>query len=238
MNVPLGGEVVVKTRLTAHVRTYFSISHVLGASMFAREAARIERDYAHEDWPKVHSIHRSYVVGAIFSSVAFVESTINEVFADAADSNIHEHLRGIDPTFVPLLRSGPPRRGAGTLDKYDAALLAIGRPVFGTDTAPRQEVQHLVWLRNALVHFQPESLLAIDSEHGPIPQHKLERLLSEQFSLNPFSGAGNPFWPDKCLSHGCAAWAVAASVRFVDGFTSMVGTASHIEHVRAQLETT
>jgi hypothetical protein len=37
------------------------------------------------------------------------------------------------------------------------------------------------------------------------------------FTLNPLMPT-NPFFPDRCLSHGCANWAVETSLRFVREF--------------------
>ncbi len=50
------------------------------------------------------------------------------------------------------------------------------------------------------------------------------RLRDRGFAPNPFfSGSGNPFFPDKCLGHGCAKWALESSVEFADAFFSRMG---------------
>lgn len=38
----------------------------------------------------------------------------------------------------------------------------------------------------------------------------------------PFTGKGNPFFPDRCLSHGCAVWAWNAALSFCDEFFDRV----------------
>jgi hypothetical protein len=62
-------------------------------------------------------------------------------------------------------------------------------------------------------------------------------MLQGKFNLNPLTGAGNPFYPDKCLGHGCAEWAVNSSIKFVDEFFEKLGSTPVFDHVREQLKT-
>ena len=79
----------------------------------------------------------------------------------------------------------------------------------------------VIKLRNELIHFKP-----VWQEHGPRDmkdQTKWEKSLSNQFAVNPLAGAANPYFPDKMLGHGCAAWCIDSVLAFSDQFWQSVG---------------
>jgi hypothetical protein len=86
--------------------------------------------------------------------------------------------------------------------------------------APYQDAWLLVQLRNALVHYKPEWIIGA----APVAvRHEFEKKLANKFALNPFTGAGNPFYPDKCLGHGCAKWSLMSSIAFINEFYVRLG---------------
>lgn len=96
-------------------------------------------------------------------------------------------------------------------------------------------MQSVIRLRNALVHFEPESLPAGRRAADMRTSHKFEGMLKGKFSLNPFTGEGNAFWPSKALSHGCAKWALKSTVAFVEDFVGRMGGKLIIHHVKPEL---
>src|SRR5947209_7262134 len=78
-------EVTFSFNLTIKSRTYLSISHILAADLFSQNCARIENEYNGIFLIELFNDHRSYVIGAIFSAVSFLEVTINEFLADTLD---------------------------------------------------------------------------------------------------------------------------------------------------------
>jgi len=225
-------------RLMADMRGYFSIYHIQSAALFAREAAGIERTYQPSDWLKVSSKHQAYVVAAIFACAAFLEATINELFADAVDGFLKEYLEGVEPELVASLAlEGRSKRFSGTMEKYNLAFDIAGHTRFDREHDLAQEAQFLLWLRNALIHYQPETRRVLDTAGNDPPPHRFESLLAGRFRTNPFAGEGNPFWPEKCLSHGCAAWGVATAISFVEEFTARMGTNLIISGVCSALGT-
>jgi hypothetical protein len=62
----------------AAVRSYYSTQHLWAAQHFTRLAADFER--GHADQSRIFLQHRSYVMGAVMESVAFLEAFINEMF--------------------------------------------------------------------------------------------------------------------------------------------------------------
>lgn len=221
-----------------HSRVYLSIGHLKNAAHFARLTGEIER-YTEFSWG-IFDPHEAYAMGAVLSSVAFLEAAVNELYSDAADdSHPSEIMRSIGegyamkmPKDVRGLLAGlwgteRFRIGARTLEKYEIALRTAGAAGFDTGAQPYQDVALLIQLRNALIHFEPQS-----HHQGEDEPTRFERRLRGKFPLNPLAAPpinplGKdpllPFLPDKCLGYGCAVWALESSVAFTQEFFSGMG---------------
>jgi hypothetical protein len=208
---------------TPRLKTHFNVQHMVAAAVFARKVYEIEASYDNEEGlvsGEAHYAHRGYVAGAVFSAVASLEATINELFIDAQDRDPHT-FKGADPVFAPSLarRWGKVERRP-TLRKYQIALELAKKQEFPKDSSPYEEVDSLIDLRNALVHYKPE--WDIDQR-----KHKeIEDRLKSRFALNPFSGPNDAFFPKKCLGHGCAEWAINSGVSFINEFFGRLGLAT------------
>jgi hypothetical protein len=106
---------------------------------------------------------------------------------------------------------------------------------FDRGAQPYQDVRHLIELRNALMHYEPKDV--VSPPRNQQERHKFEKALKGRFPKNPFMGRGNAFYPDKCLGHGCAAWAVGSSVDFIDQFCEKIGIEPTYRSIRAILIT-
>lgn len=218
-------------------RFYFSHYHIQAAALFARRSAKLEKEHGGKNvtTSEVFSEHRAYVTGAILSAVSFLEAEINEIFADAADDQ-REHIHQLGDVIFLLSRMwslGVPKTASyPVLDKYLIALALADRPGFDKGAAPYQDVRLLIKLRNALVHFEPE-YTARDASGS----RRLEQNLRGRFPLNPLTGSRTPFFPELCMSHGCAKWAVESSVKFVDDFCSRMALRPVFDGIRPTLAT-
>jgi hypothetical protein len=67
-------------------------------------------------------------------------------------------------------------------------------------------------------------------------EKKLIKSLRGKFSTIPWIGNNNPFFPDKCLSYGCARWAVESSFAYSDEFYKKLGVPAPYEHIRQYLQ--
>lgn len=222
----------------AEHRNYFSTHHIQAAAYFTRQAKAIETERAGST--EFSPEHRSYAMAAVFFAVSFLEAGVNELFADASDGQ-KERLAGLPEDTIILMaemwHQGIPRTARyPVLEKYAIALSLARRPALNRGQAPWQPAQALVQLRNALVHYEPESIEA-DSTKQPDEAHPLERTLKGLFAPNPLTSAGNPFYPDKVLGHGCAAWAVRSATGFADAFAKLLGSVAPHDHVRTNLGT-
>ncbi len=118
------------------------------------------------------------------------------------------------------------------LQKYQFVLTAANKDAFNRGNSPYQEVDNLIKLRNALVHYKPEW----DTD---LKNHKvIENRLKSRFNINPFSHDSSVFFPKKCLGHGCAEWSVKSTIEFIEDFYRRMGfTPKWDEEKLARLKT-
>lgn len=238
--VSLSETISWKESVTIQVRTYLSIQHVQSAALLSRHSAQVEKANGENPGPNTITEHAAYVVGCILSSVAFLEAAVNEFFADAAD-HPNELKQTLDQDTIEMLaitwRSGLfSRAGLSVLEKFQFALQIGKKEGFDSGRLPYQDVSLLIRLRNSLVHYQPESVTVIcQNDPEAVSIQNLERQLKGKFGLNPLVGCGGPFFPQKCLSHGCAEWAVRSSLALSDEFYSKLGLKPPYHHVKHTL---
>jgi len=200
---------------SVRMRTYYSIHHIRSAAQFARSSKMIEASYSGNFTDELFNEHRAYVTGAVILATSFVEATINELFSNASEGT-SEQTKEMRTETLDLLVSVwklPKIERLSILEKYQLALTLAKRELFDKGASLYQNAHLLIALRNELVHYKPTWV------GGDIDLTKLQRQLQAlKFSLNPLM-PNNPFFPDQCLSHGCAKWAVEASLLFVREFS-------------------
>ena len=218
----LKGSIKVKSTLgvsvTASVKTNFSSHHMLSAAHFARQSAIIEKNYKDGITDELRAEHRAYVTGAIIVSVASLEATINEVFISAIDND--NLFKDFDPTIPKVLSefwTWDVVERSSILEKYRCVLAVANKEAFDHGNPPYQEVNDLIKLRNALVHYKPEWDTDLKNHKG------IENRLKSRFNINPFSHDNNAFFPKKCLGHGCAEWSVKSTIEFIEDFYRRMG---------------
>lgn len=227
------------------IKNYLSLYHILAAAYFARQCLNIElrRDEASQKYDDDSAIeHRALVMASIASSVSFIEAAINEIFADAADKqHKSEHIKQLDQETQDLLASlwevESYPRAASTLDKYQAALKLAKKPILEKGKKPFQDVKILIELRNALVHFKPEWVVADTGGVNQADLNILENKLKNKFPLNPFLKDARPLFPTRCMSHGCAKWAVISAITFAERFYTDMGMTNPLDTIRKNLQT-
>ncbi len=218
-------------------RAYFSILYIQAAARFGRDSAALEKSYTGQYDSELLIKDQCYVLGSILSSVAFLEALINELVSDAREGN-RGQLKSLPIEDRKWILNIPETARYSILDKYRMFLALVRRDPFDEKRRPFQDVKHLIELRNALAHFKPEWIEHDRSRtQDQKTLHKFEKSLRSRFSPNPIVGAGNPFYPNKCLGHGCAAWAVTSSLSLADEFCAKIGIKPTYDHVRQFLAT-
>lgn len=202
------------------VRQYLSAQHLWSARYAARRCVEREAEVLSQN--SIDIEHRSLAIIAVMSSVAFLEALVNEVWCDVIDTKPGERntrLEGLPESGRELMRElwakDGLERSLTVLQKYQLALGFSGHPRFDNGTDPYQNVNRLVRLRNALVHFMPET-------HDIDIEHKLEKQLKGVFPDNP-QLVGGPWYPNQALGAGCANWACEVSSKLADEWWRRMG---------------
>ena len=132
----------------------FQREHLLAASYFVAMAKRIESRGTAAVGSEGMTRHRASVTGAIVSSVAFLESSINELYLEFQRA-------GDDGTPIPtrahtqLETLWPSAEGAPLTLRYQVALQSVDAERFNERRSTFKNVERLLELRDALVHHQP-----------------------------------------------------------------------------------
>ena len=191
------GETNVRSRLTAQ--------QLWAAMHFARLCD--EREQTLLAFDNVDFPHRSYAMAAVKFSGAFLESLVNDIYSEAADPFMVANSPRMKP-LAPSVIAGLAAEWNATeaankfkpvLDKFSMALKIAGAPRFDRGAKPYQPTADLVELRNRLVHFKP------GWETSRAPAEMAVRLGNKiPENRQPI---GLPWFPNRCLGSGCAAWA-------------------------------
>jgi hypothetical protein len=216
-------------------RFYYSHYHIMAAAFFARQSAQLEREYRSRESisTEAFSQHRAYVTGSIFSAVSFLEGQINEVFTDAADDR-RDFIHNLGDRIFLLAEMWnldvPRTAGYPILKKYEIALALAQKEPLDRGALSYSDAKLLIRLRNALIHYEP-----LSSTSSAKSSQSEEQKFRGKFPINPLTGSKTPFFPERCLGHGCAKWAVESSVTFVDQFCSKLGIEPVFNSIRNSL---
>jgi hypothetical protein len=208
-------------------RDCFSVRYIQSAAVLCRLGYHIEKEYSESGEVSEEACirHEAFILNSILSSVAFLESIINELYSDAVDN---AYVFYDDKNEMLLKTIGEKWNNEKNFDrqpllhKFQKILLIAGAPEFEDDDPAFTNVRNLIEIRNFLMHYRREWLTVkkgrMAGESGETHGEKLEKILKTRFAPNPFAHKNQPFFPDKCLGHGCAEWAVVNSLIISDEF--------------------
>ena len=206
--------VTISESLGVQRRHYLASDHLLAASMSSRSCSEYEMRNSGKG---LNRIHRTHAMTTVMSSVAFLESLVNEIYQDSA-----EGVPGIvDP--LPsecrqmLAEFWKSQGQANLVLKSQMALLFAGKPKIEMGNGVGQELGLLIAWRNALIHYKPEW-------HGDEQPTKLEQRLSGRFPRSRLVPENSPdAWPLWALGAGGAAWSIRVARDFADEWTARLG---------------
>jgi hypothetical protein len=197
--------------LDAHVRVIdnFALQHLRAAAMFRDHLIVLERRNAGAPSDDFFEESRCYGSACIMSATACLEALINEFYI-AHNSPLRNKFTDFETQF--WAENGLWRKR--TLDKYQTALKVLGIRRIDKQSATYKNAKALIGLRNTIVHFKPawddvrQSTVALVNE------------LEGKFELSPFVDGKADFIGMRCMSAGCAEWAVATAYSFIHEFDS------------------
>ena len=167
-NDPMVSSTVHLTTTQSGVETVnLSYQHCQAARLFARKCSEIETTAISQEggWKDPRRESEMYAIGAVLSSVAALEASINELYLQAIDQSERTEvskdgrLGSLSKPQMKLLGQLWPtidKKRFAILDKYQITLTACGEDPLEKDREPFQSAATLIKLRNALTHFKPE----------------------------------------------------------------------------------
>lgn len=198
-----------KAQFRGQVISNFALTHFAAAKCFASKVREIENAHVGQSLGNFGQEISIYCVSCIIVAVASLEALINELFIAPGP------LRESEPNFDKYFWGGEGERGLGResiLAKYKEAMSILHKPALSKDEDFYKNTEALIWFRNYLIHFKP----LWDDERR---NDRLEDQLDGKFDLSPFfSDDGAGFLATKCMSAGCAEWAVRTVAEFVQEF--------------------
>jgi hypothetical protein len=115
--------------VTLRLKTGLSIYLASAAALFARNTLKAEKDYAKAKSDMLLMEHRSYCIGAVMMSAAFLEASINELYLEAVDRN--QNTFGKHPKLAELMdHVWETIEGHSIVAKYQIALTLGDKPPF------------------------------------------------------------------------------------------------------------
>ena len=199
---------------TAKSRTNLALHHLFAACRFAARIGEIERQNRSQPFGSFWEEILQNSLGVATLSVACIEGYANEFYFEFyfEPSAI---APGLNPAATDLVAELLDKESI--LRKFSAALtFRSGKPL-DLGVTPVQNVDALIKLRNAVVHFRPEWFEEQDRHE------KLSKILRCKFNASPFFLPEEPFFPRAWASHDFATWALKSSVAFLEHFYGQVG---------------
>ena len=193
----------------AQVISNFALTHFQAATLFSQRCKEVESDNAGKQFDEFFQEIRIYCSSSIITASASLEALINELFMTRGA--LQDAIPDFDTFFWGNHEaSGLERKSA--LDKYKKAINFLDKSPLSKDDKPYRRAESLIAFRNYLIHFKP----LWDDERR---NESLEDRLSGQFETSPFPDEGADFLTMKCMSSGCASWAVQTVTDFVSYFS-------------------
>jgi len=187
----------------------FALTHFNAAKHFSQKCGEIESANSDQPFGNYFEEISIYCSSSIISASASLEALINELYI--APGPLHDSISDFDTFFW----GNSETRGfewESALKKYKKAINLLEKPSLSRDDEAYRNAESLIGFRNYLIHFKP----LWDDEHR---DESLEYSLSGQFEISKFVDEGANFLAMKCMTSGCANWAVQSVNNFVSYFS-------------------
>lgn len=188
------------------------------------------------------ALYYANLTSSIFLITAFLESQINELFADAANNEIlseNDEESLIISNLKESWLNNIPRTGKySILEKYQTAIEIGINDKLDKGSKLCQDIYFLTRIRNALIHHESEIVTTTISDNKGTSSQTLEKSFGNRYKMNPFVAIGNPFFPDKCISLGCVCWGIVRAVEFTKMFFEKIGLDHYVDDTLRNIKKT
>ena len=204
-------------------RTNLALHHLFAACRFSARVGEIESANAGQPFAAFWEEILQNSLGVAVLTVAALESYANEMYFEGSVLKL-----GMNAASAADLAEIIDRESI--LTKYSLALSISVDKRLDLGISVTQNVDALIKLRNAVVHFRPEWFDEQDKHE------KLSILLQHKFKPSTFLPNESVF-PRAWASHSFTVWALKTTVDFINHFHSETGTPSVVTNFSENLST-
>ncbi|MFD4530375.1 hypothetical protein ACFWP7_42010 [Streptomyces sp. NPDC058470] len=184
------------------------------------------------------SMHRSYVLASIFTTSAFLDATVNELYTSAEYPNLELGGKLPEAQRELLVDAWPTQIKEPILERYQKALTTLSLQPMARGEGTFQNAFAVLDLRNELMHYKPRWRDTHQLRQTSRVETSGIRFLEsneKRFARNPFTGSGNPTL-DRSLCYALAAWSLSSALAFTDEFFKRVGVEARYASIREDLK--
>ena len=213
---------------TSDARYGFTRQFLESSAIFVRRARSIETDAGAFADEATQCEHRGLICAVIMQCVAALETEAYEVCTHGPGAHLGSNgTDALAREFLAPLSDFVDEQSA--LARFDLILHLLKKPPLDKGVHPYQDAALVARLRNELVHYK--------SRWGTdMTGSKLRAALQLLGHVAPpFTSPGMAFFPQRCLSADCGAWALASAIAFLETFYEALGIASPFVNYRAHL---
>jgi hypothetical protein len=227
-------------------RDCFSVRYIQSAALLCRLGFAIEQEYRGKATVPfdIQLRHEAFILNSVLSTVSFLESTINELYADIADEAYfftNDEQEALLRKIALGWKNEKNFDRAPLLTRYQKILTLAQKQPFDDGDQAFANVRDLIEIRNHLMHYKREWVVIGEGKKAGAGEDsagmKFEKNLRRKFATNPLAQKNRPFFPDLCLGHGCAEWAVVNSIIFTDEFFRRLDLPASYEGIRGEMPT-
>lgn len=152
----------------------------------------------------------AYAVGVVMSSVAYLESNINELFeknSDGFQAKINK-LNQLEESIDKCKNwwGNDKNKRSTVIHKYNTFLKLNNKSKISSKSLLFKDINNLIFLRNQLMHYTPE-WVSRENEEGKGVHIAISEKFEGKFPISKFyENSNNPFYPDKLLGYGSSKW--------------------------------
>jgi len=197
----------VSSSASIRVIANFAWQHMKAAMVFLEHVRTLELTHGQSGFGANFELIRSYASACLMSTVSSLEALINEYY-------INPYCR-LRPMFADFDREFWAKGGVEMkpiLVKFQHALRLLGLPTIDESSLLYQDMDALINLRNALVHYKP----TWDPDQPK--KASLTSYLVGKYATSPFLSSRGDFVTEQSMSYGCCKWAIETALAFIREF--------------------
>ena len=144
-------------------RNNMPLTNISSALLLSKKVKEIEELYISQNAKNLTSSHKAFTLSSIYTITGFLESSINDLFANAKD-NIIEYLKGIETHIKKLAefdekslnkelgKKTIENSGSKVIQKYQYALKLLDIPLIDERNSNLSDIVLIIHIRNYFIH--------------------------------------------------------------------------------------